>query len=66
MKEINLKQILTCDLIGELKKREGVEAHYVEPHESSYEIRIDNEEKEGTIPIRINETGPAIILIVTD
>lgn len=45
-----LKDFKTCELIEELKKREGVEAHRAEPYED-YEIKIN---------------GPAVVLVIID
>ena len=45
-----LKQCETCELVEELKKREGVTAHWAEPYEDK-EIKV---------------TGPAQVLIVID
>jgi len=61
-----LRAIPTCDLVDELEKREGVAHYCVEPHESWYELNIDNEEKEGTKPTRVSDSGPARILVVID
>lgn len=45
-----LKNIQTKELVEELKKREGVQAEYAEPHQDK--------------SISIN--GPAVILIIVD
>ena len=45
-----LKEYATCELVEELKRREGVTAHWAEPHA----------EKE------FNIIGPAQVLIVID
>lgn len=45
-----LETFKTCELVEELKKREGVEEVWAEPH--------------GNIEIPVN--GPAIVLVVTD
>lgn len=50
VREIDLKNIKTCDLVEELKKREGVDVTIAEPHE------------DVTIPV----SGPAIVLVITD
>lgn len=47
---MNLKSIKTCELVEELKSREGVEIKYAEPYQK-IDISID---------------GPAVILIVID
>lgn len=47
---MDLSNVITSDLVQELKNREGVETKYAEPYKD--------------IDISIN--GPAIILIVTD
>lgn len=46
----NLTEYKTCELVEELKKREGVEAHLAEPYED--------------IELKVN--GPAIVLVVID
>lgn len=46
----DIKDFKTCELVEELKKREGVEARLAEPHED--------------LTVKIN--GPAIVLIVID
>ena len=40
----------TCDLVDELKKREGVEPHIAEPHQD----------------ITVSVNGPAVVLVVID
>lgn len=47
---MELKEISTCELVKELKTREGVEATTVEPYED-YECKVN---------------GPAIVLTVID
>lgn len=47
---MNLSSIKTCELVEELKKREGVEIKYAEPNQKT--------------DIFVN--GPAVILIVID
>lgn len=42
--------VKTCELVEELKKREGVEVHWAEPNED--------------FGLKIN--GPALVLVVTD
>ncbi len=49
------------ELVEELRKREGVKSIDVKPH-NSYYISVDEDLKD----IELDETGPAIILIVTD
>lgn len=48
--EGKLKEFKTCELVEELKKREGVEAHWAEPYED-FEIKVN---------------GPAVVLVVID
>lgn len=50
MSLVDLSQVKTCELVEELKKREGVTAEYAEPYQGK-EITID---------------GPACILVVID
>lgn len=45
-----LKNFRTCELVEELKKREGVETHMAEPY-GNVELEVD---------------GPAIVLVVID
>ena len=45
-----LAMAATCELVGELSSREGVEAHVAEPY------------KDLTVTVN----GPAIVLVVTD
>ena len=47
---MNIKDFKTCELVEELKKREGVEAHWAE----QYKVLV------------IGVNGPAIVLVVTD
>ena len=47
---MELNEVKTCDLVAELKKREGVETIQADPY-----LQTD-------IPVE----GPAVILIVTD
>ncbi|MDR2025354.1 MAG: BC1881 family protein [Hungatella sp.] len=47
---MKIKDFKTCELVEELKKREGVEAHWAEPHEA----------------LTVDVNGPAIVLMVTD
>lgn len=46
----SLKEIKTCELVEELKTREGVEAQWAEPYED--------------LEVKVN--GPAIVLTVID
>lgn len=51
MKNVNnLKEIKTCELVEELKTREGVEVHLAEPYED--------------LEVKVN--GPAIVFVVID
>ena len=47
---MDLTKIATCDLVAELKKREGVETRKAEPYED----------------MEVSVNGPAIVLIVID
>lgn len=47
---MELKDIQTCDLVEELKKREGVEVKIAEPHKD----------------MSVSVNGPAVVLIVVD
>ncbi len=47
---MNIKDFKTCELVEELKKREGVEAHWAEPYKD----------------LTVDVNGPAIVLVVTD
>lgn len=47
---IFLKDIRTCYLVDELKRREGVEVKTIEPHTDT----------------QISVHGPAVVLVVTD
>lgn len=46
----DIKDFKTCELVDELKEREGVEAQWAEPYKD--------------LEVKVN--GPAIVLIVTD
>jgi len=46
----SLEQVKTCELVEELKKREGIEAHTVEPYKNFH----------------ISLIGPTIVLVITD
>lgn len=60
---MDLSKVPTCELVEKLKKREGVQTVSVEPY-VEYEINVSDE---GVgVGVYENETGPAIILIVTD
>ena len=54
---MNLKEFSTKQLVEELKSREGVERLIAEPYEE-YALGVGVKKVEGT--------GPAILLIVTD
>lgn len=45
-----LDEVKTCELVEELRKREGVEAHAAEPYKD----------------LTINVNGPAVVLVVID
>lgn len=45
-----LSEFKTCDLVDELKKREGVETHIAEPYQDT----------------AISVNGPAVVLVVID
>ena len=47
---MELKNIKTCELVEELKKREGVEVKIAEPHKD----------------MAVSVNGPAVVLIVVD
>lgn len=47
---MSLDAVKTCELVEELKKREGVKMEYAEPYEDK----------------TISVNGPACILVVTD
>lgn len=55
--DINLMLIPTCDLVTEIKKREGVNHFCVEPYQL-YAVKTES--------MGINDEGPAVILVVTD
>jgi general stress protein 26 len=68
----NLKDVPTCELFEELKKREGVETLVcpdpswdyfiaVEPH-----VELANDESHGVFNELWSDTGPAAILVVID
>ena len=50
MEEKTLSEFKTCEIVNELKTREGVTAHWAEPH-SDKEVKV---------------SGPARVLIITD
>lgn len=52
-----VKNAPTCELVRELKGREGVETWNIDPHKPPSSLMLDN--------LRTS-TGPAMILIVTD
>ena len=45
-----VSEFKTCDLVDELKKREGVETHTAEPYQD----------------VTVSVNGPAVVLVVTD
>lgn len=45
-----IEEFKTCELVEELKKREGVETHLAEPY-TDFELKIN---------------GPAVVLVVID
>ena len=45
-----LSEFKTCDLVDELRKREGVETHIAEPYQD----------------VTVSVNGPAVVLVVTD
>lgn len=47
---MDLEKVKTCELVAELRKREGVSVTMAEPYED--------------VPVTVN--GPAIVLVVTD
>lgn len=47
---MDIKNISTCELVEELKQREGVEAHLTEPYKD----------------IEISVNGPAVVLMIID
>ena len=47
---MELKNIKTCELVEELKKREGIEVKIAEPHKD----------------MAVSVNGPAVVLIVVD
>lgn len=48
--DMDLREVKTCELVEELKRREGVQTEYAEPHKDR----------------KITVNGPACVLIVTD
>ena len=56
-KRIDLTEVATCELVDELKKREGVGKVDVGPY-VDYSITVDDR--------TMQSTGPAILLTVTD
>ncbi len=47
---MKVEDFKTCELVGELEKREAVETHIAEPYED----------------LTVTVNGPAIVLVVTD
>ena len=60
---MDLTNIPTRELVEELKKREGVSNAVVAPY-VEYEVNVSAEGDD--VGVYENETGPAIILVVTD
>lgn len=58
MKNKELKDYTTKELTEELTKRKGIVTAYIDPHES-FAVYIDGK-------VRIQETGPAILIINQD
>ena len=58
---MELNEFSTKELVEELRKREGVKSMNVTPY-NSYFVFVDDDFED----IEVDETGPAIILIVTD
>jgi hypothetical protein len=56
-KQMELKDIATCDLCSELEKREGVKAIWIDPY-APYTVKTETEE--------VVCDGPAWIYIVID
>lgn len=56
-----IKEFTTKELVDELRKREGVQAIDVKPYHP-YFISVDEDFED----VEIDETGPAIILVVRD
>lgn len=50
MDKQDLDKIKTCDLVWELERREGVEAHTAEPYQD----------------MMVTVNGPAVVLVVID
>ena len=47
---MNLSDVKTCDLVSELRQREGVETHIAEPYQD----------------VTVSVNGPAVVLVVID
>ena len=47
---MNLSDVKTCDLVSELRQREGVETHIEEPYQD----------------VTVSVNGPAVVLVVID
>ncbi|SDN14134.1 BC1881 family protein [Acetanaerobacterium elongatum] len=54
---MDLSTIKTCDLVTELSKREGVQKIVAEPYEAYTATVGENQ---------ISDSGPALIMVVTD
>lgn len=55
--DFDLSTVPTCELVEELRKREGVDSVNVEPYEP-YSITVGNK--------KATEQGPAVLLVVID
>lgn len=47
---MDLSEVKTCDLVSELRQREGVETHTAEPYQD----------------VTVSVNGPAVVLVVID
>lgn len=56
-----IKELITKELIEELKRREGVKVIDVKPYHPYY-ISVDEDFED----VEVDETGPAIVLVVID
>jgi hypothetical protein len=61
---MNLHDVPTCDLVNELKKREGVTEIVCPDPDSVFAIGIDR--SDGMETVTPSGEGPARILVVTD
>ena len=67
----NLSNVLTCDLVNELAKREGVKEYSAPDPDYEYSVMVQNYHEvddDGTLQIsdETTQTGPARILVVID